>query len=235
MDSLFHVGRGEQDPGLNARRSSHDDAPRSAAWTRLFSFVFVALGATVVVSCGGSQPEATPGPVDPSRLIGTVPLPETPAEPVWRRELDPRGAAWVEETLASLTLEELAGQLVIQWIPGGYASATSEEFLEIADWVETWGMGGGVSISIGLPHTYVAKLNELQSRAKIPLLVTADFENGGPGMRINHSYAIPSLLPQGGAVPASPPRWRSVRSGTRPGPTSTAASQRWKRGRLACR
>ncbi len=123
--------------------------------------------------------------------------------PVWRAELDAAGARWVDETLAGLDLDRLAGQLVIQWIPGGYASVSSEEFVEIADWVETWGLGG-VSISIGLPHTYAAKLNELQARARVPLLVTADFENGGPGMRINHSYAIPSLLPQGGGTSFPP-------------------------------
>ena len=63
---------------------------------------------------------------------------------------------------------------------------------------------GGVSISIGVPDAYVAKLNRLQSRARVPLLVTADFENGGPGMRINHSYALPSLLPQGGGTSFPP-------------------------------
>jgi len=59
-------------------------------------------------------------------------------------------------------------------------------------------------ISIGLPHTYGAKLNALQERARIPLLVASDFENGGPGMRINHSYALPTLLPQGGGTSFPP-------------------------------
>ncbi len=123
--------------------------------------------------------------------------------PVWHAQLDPAGARWVEETLAGLSLEELVGQLVVPWIPGGYQAEDSEEFLEIADWVERLGIGG-VSPSIGVPHTYVAKLNALQRRARIPLLVTADFENGGPGMRINHSYAIPSLLAQGGGTSFPP-------------------------------
>ncbi|MBT8487487.1 MAG: serine hydrolase, partial [Gemmatimonadetes bacterium] len=61
-----------------------------------------------------------------------------------------------------------------------------------------------VSPSIGTPHAYVSKLNELQSRAEIPLLVTADFENGGPGMRINGSFALPSMLPQGGGTDFPP-------------------------------
>ncbi|NNM35206.1 MAG: serine hydrolase, partial [Gemmatimonadetes bacterium] len=63
---------------------------------------------------------------------------------------------------------------------------------------------GGVSISIGVPDSYVSKLNRLQEAALVPLLVTSDFENGGPGMRINHAYALPSLLPQGGGTSFPP-------------------------------
>ncbi len=111
--------------------------------------------------------------------------------------------AWVDETLASLTLRQQVAQLVIQWLPGSYASTTSPEFLEWAGWVEDDEIGG-IYLSIGLPHSYAAKINELQSRAGIPLLVTSDFENGGPGMRINHSYALPSMLPQGGGTSFPP-------------------------------
>ncbi len=138
----------------------------------------VALAVAGCSASAGSGPEAAPSPV-------------------------PDADAWVETTLAGLSLEERVGQLIFQWIPGGYASTSSPEFLEIQSWVEELGLGG-LSISIGVPHTYVAKLNELQRRARVPLLVTSDFENGGPGMRINHSYALPSLLPQGGGTSFSP-------------------------------
>ncbi len=116
--------------------------------------------------------------------------------------MDAQGRAWVEETLASMDLEEEVAQLVFPWIPGGYQSRTDPEFLELLDWVER-GIGG-VVISIGTPHAYAAKLNALQEAARIPLLVTSDFENTGPGMRINHSYALPSLLPQGGGTSFPP-------------------------------
>jgi beta-glucosidase-like glycosyl hydrolase/CubicO group peptidase (beta-lactamase class C family) len=105
----------------------------------------------------------------------------------------------VERTLAGLSDRELVGQLVIQWIPGGYASPSSADFQALERWVVEDGIGG-VLPSIGTPHAYVAKLNALQHRAKIPLLVAADFESGGPGMRINGSYALPSMLPQGGGT-----------------------------------
>ncbi|HZK78805.1 MAG TPA: glycoside hydrolase family 3 N-terminal domain-containing protein, partial [Gemmatimonadaceae bacterium] len=58
---------------------------------------------------------------------------------------------------------------------------------------------GGLVLSIGLPHSYAAKLNHMQRLAKIPLLVASDMENGS-GMRLGGSYAFPSLLPQGGGT-----------------------------------
>jgi beta-glucosidase-like glycosyl hydrolase/CubicO group peptidase (beta-lactamase class C family) len=117
--------------------------------------------------------------------------------------LGPDAQRWVDETLSSLTLRQQVAQLVIQWLPGSYASTSSPEFQEWAGWVEDDEIGG-LYLSIGLPHSYAAKINELQARSRIPLLVTSDFENGGPGMRINHSYALPSLLPQGGGTSFPP-------------------------------
>ena len=113
--------------------------------------------------------------------------------------LDATARQWVEETVRDLTLEELVSQLVIEWIPGGYISPSNPDFDALERWIVEDQIGG-VSPSIGTPHAYVAKLNALQELAEIPLLVTADFENGGPGMRINGSYALPSMLPQGGGT-----------------------------------
>jgi beta-N-acetylhexosaminidase len=110
---------------------------------------------------------------------------------------------WVEETLASMNLRQQIAQLIIQWLPGSYASTNSDEFMEWADWIQNDQIGG-IYLSIGLPHSYAAKINELQGLSTVPLLVTSDFENGGPGMRINHSYALPSLLPQGGGTSFPP-------------------------------
>ncbi|MFQ5536801.1 MAG: glycoside hydrolase family 3 N-terminal domain-containing protein [Gemmatimonadota bacterium] len=117
--------------------------------------------------------------------------------------LDTRARRWVERTLASLSLRDAAAQLVMEWIPGGYVAPSAPDFEPLRAWVEEDRIGG-VSPSIGTPHAYVAKLNALQEAAEIPLLVGADFENGGPGMRINGAYALPSMLPQGGGTDFPP-------------------------------
>ena len=145
----------------------------------------------LLLSClgAGCAPPAPPAPPSLPEAL----LPEPDAE----------GLRWVEETLSSLTLREAIGQLIVPWMSGAYMSATGPEFQEFARYVEEAGIGG-VVISIGLPHSYGAKLNSLQARASVPLLVASDFENGGPGMRINHSYALPTLLPQGGGTSFPP-------------------------------
>ena len=161
--------------------------PRASAGVRALLLTLPVLAWT---GCAPPAPEPVEPPVAPRAEL----LPPVP---------DDEGLRWVEATLASLTLEEAVGQLVFPWLSGAYAAEDDPDFLEAVHWVEGEGIGG-VVISIGTPHAYVAKLNALQARARVPLLVTSDFEQGGPGMRINHSYALPSLLAQGGGTSFPP-------------------------------
>ncbi len=149
--------------------------------------------AAVALLVAGVAPSCArvPSPPEPAPSALLLPRP------------DAQGREWVDRTLASLSLREKVGQLIIPWMSGAYASATDPETEEFIRYVEEAGIGG-VVISIGLPHSYAAKLDMLQARARIPLLVASDFENGGPGMRINHSYALPTLLPQGGGTSFPP-------------------------------
>ncbi len=151
---------------------------------------------TIVFACAPApsliQPTVVPG-VDASarRLLG-------PASPGASTPLSPADQRWVERTLASLTLREKIGQLMMPWVGGDYAAVGSAEFEEVRKWVQEDRVGGLV-LSIGLPLSYAAKLNELQVRARVPLLIASDMENG-PGMRLGNIYALPSLLPQGGGT-----------------------------------
>ncbi|MFL5598996.1 MAG: glycoside hydrolase family 3 protein, partial [Gemmatimonadaceae bacterium] len=93
-------------------------------------------------------------------------------------------------------------QLIMPWVGGDYAAVGSPEFEQVRRWVQDDRVGGLV-LSIGLPLSYAAKLNELQARARVPLLIASDMENG-PGMRLGNIYALPSLLPQGGGTTFPP-------------------------------
>ena len=121
------------------------------------------------------QPDIIPG-VDASarRLLG-------PATPGASAPLSPADQRWVDRTLTSLTLRERVGQLMMPWVAGDYTAVGSEEFEQVRKWVQDDAVGGLV-ISIGLPLSYAAKLNELQVRSRVPLLIASDMENG-PGMR----------------------------------------------------
>jgi beta-N-acetylhexosaminidase len=149
---------------------------------------------TIVLACTPAQLRIPPTPgVDASaqRMLGS-------ANPGATTPLSAADQRWVEKTLASLTLREKIGQLIMPWVGGDYAAVGSPEFEQVRRWVQDDGVGGLV-LSIGLPLSYAAKLNELQTRARVPLLIASDMENG-PGMRLGNIYALPSLLPQGGGT-----------------------------------
>ncbi|MDQ3674458.1 MAG: glycoside hydrolase family 3 protein [Gemmatimonadota bacterium] len=150
---------------------------------------------TIAAACAPTSPpggaNAYPG-VDPSarRLLGAAAPGAT--------TLSARDHQWVDRTLSSLTVREKVGQLIMPWVGGDYAAVGSPEFEQVRKWIEEDKVGGLV-LSIGLPLSYAAKLNEFQLRSKVPLLIASDMENG-PGMRLGGIYALPSLLPQGGGT-----------------------------------
>ncbi len=151
------------------------------------------------LTCQGARTQArTLEP--PGNAVGMAARSDTLLGP--RTRLDAEARHWVDTTLAALSLREKAGQLVNIWMDGGYASSTDSEFRRIMGLVEDHGLGG-VTVSIGLPHSYAAKLNALQARARVPLLVTADFE-AGPGTRLGAVWAIPWMIPMGGGTEFPP-------------------------------
>ncbi|HZI99037.1 MAG TPA: glycoside hydrolase family 3 N-terminal domain-containing protein, partial [Gemmatimonadaceae bacterium] len=145
-------------------------------------------------ACTPTVPSSPAGSsADPSadRLIGT-PYPGAATR------LTPQDSAWVEATIRSLSPRERVAQLIMPWVPGEYAAVGSPEYEEVRAWVQDDKVGGLV-LSIGLPLSYAAKLNHMQRIARVPLLIASDMENG-TGMRLGGSYALPSLLPQGGGT-----------------------------------
>ncbi|MDE0356279.1 MAG: glycoside hydrolase family 3 C-terminal domain-containing protein [Gammaproteobacteria bacterium] len=106
--------------------------------------------------------------------------------------------AWASSVLESMTLEEKAGQLLMPWMLGDFAPAGSEDFERMAEAVRDDGVGG-VIVSLGTPSEVAAKINNLQSLAKYPLLVGADLESGA-GYRMRGAVYLPNNIELGGAT-----------------------------------
>jgi len=115
--------------------------------------------------------------------------------------LTPVQRRWVDSTLASLTLRERVAQTIVVWMLGDYTSARDSSYAEIVRWVEQDRVGGA-TMSLGTPIEVAAKLNDLQRRARVPLLISSDLE---PGLgRLESGVFTHYLLETGGAT-AFPP------------------------------
>lgn len=124
-----------------------------------------AVALAVITGCRAAQ-----GPNAGAAAPSVGPL--SPAVPLTERQ-----RRWVDSTLASLSLRERVGQMVMVWMLGDYTNVHDSSYAEVIRWVERDGIGG-VSMSLGTPIEVAAKLNDLQRRARVPLLVSADLEPG---------------------------------------------------------
>jgi beta-N-acetylhexosaminidase len=106
-------------------------------------------------------------------------------------------AQWVERTLATLTLRQRVAQMVMFWTLGDYTSVDDSTFREVVRWVEQEGVGG-LTMSLGTPIEVAAKINYLQRRARVPLLVSSDLEPAL--MRLETAIFPHYLLETGGAT-----------------------------------
>ncbi len=101
----------------------------------------------------------------------------------------------VDSILAGLTVRQKAAQLVMPWISGAYAAVDDSDFQVMTRWVDSLQVGG-VLVSVGSPFDIAAKLNALQLRSRLPLLVSADLE-WGAGMRLTGATSFPMLMAAG--------------------------------------
>jgi beta-glucosidase-like glycosyl hydrolase/CubicO group peptidase (beta-lactamase class C family) len=110
-------------------------------------------------------------------------------------------AAWVEATLKSMTPREKLGQLLMVYYYGAFTSRESTDYNELLHQVVDNHVGGLITGTIrgpmGIERGQVyptAELNnELQGKAKIPLLVGSDFESG-TSFRIDEGTSLPSAM-----------------------------------------
>ena len=134
--------------------------------TKLLTLVMVLLCAC------GRGPAAAPGTPQPEPF-----RPELPAVPS------------VDEVVASLSVRDRIAQLVVPWIPGTYAAYDADAFARMEQWVDSLHVGGLI-VSVGSPLDIAAKLNRLQERSAVPLLIASDLE-GGTSIRFNGGTPLP--------------------------------------------
>lgn len=106
--------------------------------------------------------------------------------------------AWVESTLQRLSLRDKVAQLVMPRIPGGFLAVDAPAFERIRGWIEDQHVGGVIA-TIGPPMEAATTFDLLQSLSGIPLLVTADLEDG-PGQLLNGGVVLPYGFENGGAT-----------------------------------
>jgi beta-N-acetylhexosaminidase len=151
------------------------------------------LAGTIVIfasACGPQHPPLVPAP---GPLSAAAAMPASP--PTLLADFDT--AHWVDSTVASLTARRRVAQMVMFWMLGDYTSVDDSTFAEVLGWVEHEGVGG-ISVSLGTPIEVAVKLNYLQQRASIPLLVTSDLEPSL--MRLETAVFPHYLLETGGAT-----------------------------------
>jgi beta-N-acetylhexosaminidase len=129
------------------------------------NYATAALALVVAAGC-----RAVPNATQPAAAPSIGPL--SPAVPLTDRQ-----RRWIDSTLATLSLRERVGQMVMVWMLGDYTNVHDSSYAEVIRWVQRDGIGG-VSMSLGTPIEVAAKLNDLQRRARVPLLVSADLEPG---------------------------------------------------------
>jgi beta-N-acetylhexosaminidase len=127
------------------------------------------IGVMLLGGCAPSSPVATPVPMPTAGTVG----PETD----------------VETILRGLDVRDRIAQLVMPWIPGTYAAYDDDGFTRAEAWVDSLHVGG-IIVSVGSPLDVAAKLNRLQQRSRLPLLVASDFE-GGTSIRLNGGTLLP--------------------------------------------
>lgn len=146
----------------------------------------------------GRSASVTPGPTDrePAGVetanLGPAAGPLDPRAP-----LSAAQQRWVDSVHASLTPRQRIAQTVMVWLMGDYSSSDDGAFAAVASLVTGEGVGG-IVMSLGSPGEVATKLNYLQRRARVPLLVGADLE---PGLgRLEGGVFVPSLNSAGTAT-----------------------------------
>ena len=101
----------------------------------------------------------------------------------------------VDAIIAKLSPRQKVAQLVVPWLGGNYTALDDSAFQIATRWIDSLEVGG-IIVSVGSPYDIAAKLNVLQQRSKLPLLVSADLE-WGAAMRVIGATGFPMIMAAG--------------------------------------
>jgi beta-N-acetylhexosaminidase len=96
---------------------------------------------------------------------------------------------WADKQLKKMSLDEKIGQLVHIGINAQFLSQDSNEFKELKRQVVE-NKVGGIIVFVGGVYETIHLVNRMQENAKVPLLISADFETG-VGMRFLETVNFP--------------------------------------------
>ena len=99
---------------------------------------------------------------------------------------------WVDTVLASMTLEEKIGQMVMVGMYGQYYSYQSDEYARLVRLINEKHIGGFI-LWQGDVYESAVRINMLQSLSRLPLLISGDFERGVP-MRVRRGTPFPDAM-----------------------------------------
>lgn len=102
---------------------------------------------------------------------------------------------WVETTLASMTLREKIGQMIVSYSDGYTLEENSKEFKRIRNLIKNEKIGGIIFFK-GNSLQQAELTNKFQSLSEIPLLISADYERG-TRMRLDDGSLFPNNMALG--------------------------------------
>lgn len=168
------------------------------------SSLVAALAALLAAGCSvfrAPSPPAPPvvatAPVEPEPpRIEAIPA-DTAAASVAQGNDEP-AVPWPERTLAQMTLRRKVGQMMMPPVLGDFSPEGSTSETRVERLIDEQQIGG-LLVSVGMPTEVAVKLNELQARSQVPLLVGSDLETGA-GFRLRGAVDVKTGIDLGGAT-----------------------------------
>ena len=132
-----------------------------------------------VAACTSSPPPASSPSSSPSSFVSD-------------------SATWVDSLMATLTLEQKVGQMIMGRLEGDFENVGAGQMPAMIRQIEQLGIGG-YAIGIGGPNDFALKTNTLQKRSALPLWFAADLE-WGSAMRLWRPTYLPYGMEGGGGT-----------------------------------